>query len=201
MGGQNQPFLSNQVTRRIVMNNRRTMTLFCAIAIGLVAATSANAGLVMLHSAPNDLPKLSHLDSAPNDLSNVPGAKYYTVAITPNEKITGAALRFTNIPGRTRESDNRLFVNQSVGNNFAGQGRLISNRPDWLGGKLQNLNMANDFSKTGLYDIFSVYSDIAPDTDQANLEFKIAPDSNDLSYDLKPAINTEVQTQIYHHSP
>lgn len=44
------------------MKNRQMVILFCAIAIGLVAAISTNAGLTVFHSTtPNDLPNLPHL--------------------------------------------------------------------------------------------------------------------------------------------
>jgi hypothetical protein len=58
-------------------------TLFLAIALGLVAATSANIGLAMLHSTPNDLLDLPHLialhitgpDTLANSWSDSAGSK------------------------------------------------------------------------------------------------------------------------------
>jgi hypothetical protein len=44
------------------MKNRQTIILLCLIAIGLVAAISANAGLIMSHSTPNDMSKLPQVD-------------------------------------------------------------------------------------------------------------------------------------------
>ena len=60
------------------MKNGQVITLLCAIAISLVAATSANVGLAVLYSTPKDLPNLPHTEC-------------FTRIFTPNEKITGAA--------------------------------------------------------------------------------------------------------------
>jgi hypothetical protein len=188
----------------MVMKNRQTITLLCVIAIGLVAATSANAGLVAIHSTPNDLsdlPRLEAIYSAPNDLSGLLYAEYFTLALAPNEKITGAALTLTNIRDCIKESDSRLFINRGVSNNFAGQGKLMSNIPDWLGGKPQNFNTAIDFGALEFSDVLNACAETTPSMNQANLEFKIDPNYNDFSYDLKPAINTETRTPAYHHSP
>jgi hypothetical protein len=50
------------------MKNRYTIILLCAIAIGLVAAASPNAGSISLNSTPNDS---AMLDSTPNDLPDL----------------------------------------------------------------------------------------------------------------------------------
>jgi hypothetical protein len=44
------------------MKNRYMITSLCAIALGLVAAASPNAGLISLHSTPNDVSKLPQVD-------------------------------------------------------------------------------------------------------------------------------------------
>ena len=68
------------------MKNRYTIILLCAIAIGLVAAASPNAGSIplnstpnnsaMFHSTPNDLPDMNNfefkIDANSNDLSYDP---------------------------------------------------------------------------------------------------------------------------------
>jgi hypothetical protein len=58
------------------MKNRYMIILLCAIAIGLVAAASPNAGSVSLNSTPNDLPDLNNfefkIDTDSNDLSYDP---------------------------------------------------------------------------------------------------------------------------------
>jgi len=60
------------------------ITLLCAIAIGLIATTSPNAGLVSLYSTPNDLPDLSNTEYfagetnlTPNEKNNWRGADVY----------------------------------------------------------------------------------------------------------------------------
>ena len=172
-------------------------TLLFAIAMSLAAAASANAGLTALHSAPNDLPNMSRLAalySTPNDLPDPLNAEYFAWALSPNEKITVAALMFINTRGRTKERDDRLFINQGIGNNFAVQNILMSNRLDSLGGKPQNLNTIIDFGKLGFWDVLSAYAKTTPGTDQADLEIKIDPDYNDISYDPKPVIDTETRT-------
>lgn len=179
-------------------------TLLFAIAMGLAIAASANAGLIISHSTPNDVPELSRVEalhSAPNNLSDLPHTEHLTsLTLTPNEKITGTAMAFTNTPDWTKESDDRMSVNQGISNNAAVRSILMSNRLDSLGGKSQKFNTVVDFGKLGLWDVLSVYAETELDTDQAGLEFKIDPDSNDLSYDLKPVIDTETRVQIYHHS-
>jgi hypothetical protein len=186
------------------MNKKKMGILLFAIALGLAAATSANAGLIMSHSTPNDVPELSRVEalhSAPNDLSDLPHTEYFTnLTLTPNEKITGTAMAFTNTPDWTKENNDRMSVNQGISNNAAVRSILMSNRLDSLGGKSQKFNTVVDFGKLGLWDVLNAYAETKPDTDQADLEFKITPDYNDLSYDLKPAIDTETRIQIYHHS-
>ena len=100
---------------------------------GLAATTSANAGLTVFSPTPNNLSELPH-------------AEYFTWGINftlpSNEKITGAVLTFTNIWDWTKESNDHLFIhlldnpkagvtsyidNEGGGDNFAGQGKLVSN--------------------------------------------------------------------------
>jgi hypothetical protein len=186
------------------MKNRQMITLLCAIAISLVAATSANAGLAVLHSTPkNDLPnlpRLAVLHSTPNDLPGLLHAEYFTWVLSSNEKITGEALAFTNIRGWTKESDKQIFINQGIGDNFAGHGKLVSNLWDSLGGKPQNFNTVIDFGKPGFRDTSNAYAETAPGTDQTSFGFRIDPDSNDF-YDVTLATPNETMAPISHHSP
>jgi hypothetical protein len=158
------------------MKNRQTIALLCLIAIGLVAAISANAGLVTSRSMPNNVSELPHAEillSAPNDLSDLSQTEYVTnPTLTPNEKITVAALISTNTQSRTKERDNRLFINQDVG-------------------KTQNFNMAIDFDKLGFWKTLSAYAETIHGTGQANFELRIDPDCNDYPEDVAPVIITE----------
>jgi len=116
--------------------------------IGLAAVTSVNAGLMVHHSTPNDLPDrpdLAAFCSTPNDLSELSGAEYFTCALVPNEKITVAALVFTSTRGRTKERDDRWFINQGLGSWRAS-----------LAGKPQNRNTAIDFDKLGLWNVLGL---------------------------------------------
>jgi hypothetical protein len=187
----------------MVMNIEKMTILFFVIAIGLAAATSVNAGLVTSDSAPNDvsqLPNVEVLCSAPNDLSDLLNAEYFTCELTPTEKITVAELTFKNIRSRTKERDSRRFFNEGIGKNLAVQSLLLSHLSGSLFGKPQNFNLVTNFDKLGFWNASSNYTETTSDTDQVNLELKIDPNYNG-SYDMTPAINTETQLQIFHHSP
>jgi hypothetical protein len=155
--------------------------LLFTIVIGLVAATSANAGLVPFRSTPNYLPyppQLAVLHSTPNDLSELLHAKYYTTGInsarTPNKITTAKVLMFANIWG---------WTNKSGG--------------DWsdpISGKPQNLNLVFDFGSLGLLDMYNNFAETIPGTDKANFEFGINPDYNDYDDSVTFTINTETQT-------
>ena len=164
------------------MKKRAMRTLLCIIVIGLSAATSANAGMVVLHPTPNDLSELPH-------------AEYFTWGINfnlaSNEKITGAVLTFTNIWDWTKESDDHLFIhlldnpkagvtsyvdNEGGGDNFAGQGKLVSSWSDPAGGKSRNFNLVLDFGKLGLLDALNAYAKTIPGPGKANFGFGIDPD-------------------------
>ena len=157
--------------------------LLFTIVIGLVAATSANAGLVPFRSTPNYLPyppQLAVLHSTPNDLSELLHAKYYTTGInsarTPNKITTAKVLMFANIWG---------WTNKSGG--------------DWsdpISGKPQNLNLVFDFGSLGLLDVRNNFAETTPGTDMANFGFRIDHDSNDYDNDMTPAITTKTQTSI-----
>jgi hypothetical protein len=157
------------------MNKKEIRTLVLAIALSLAAATSVNAGFVELYSTPNDLPDMSYLlelystpnslpdipylldlYSTPNDLPSPLYTEYFTCALLPNEKITVAALMFTNTRSKTKERDDRGFINQGVG-------------------KPQNFNVATDFYKLGFWNVLSASAETTHGTYQANLELKITP--------------------------
>jgi hypothetical protein len=186
------------------MKKKEMRTLLFAIALSLAAATSANAGLAVLHSTPNDVSELSRMEmlhSAPNDLSDLSHAEYFTWVVGPNEKIIGEVLTVTKIRDWTKESNSNKSTNHGAGSNFAGQVKLISNRSNSLDGKLQNLNMIADFGKLGFWNVLSAHSETAPSMDQAASEFRIDPNYNDFNYDVTPAITTETQTPAVRHSP
>ncbi|MGA2094158.1 MAG: hypothetical protein ABSH16_12265 [Sedimentisphaerales bacterium] len=178
-------------------------TLLCAIAMGLSAVTSANAGLTVFHPTPNDLSELSH-------------AEYFTWGINftlaSDEEITIAALTFNNIWDWTEESTDHLFVhlldnpkagtisyidNQGGGDNFAGKGPLVGDWSDPLGGKPRNFNLVFDFSSLGLLDTLNNFAATTSRKGKANFGFGIDPDChyyNDgvtftITAETKPATN------------
>jgi hypothetical protein len=189
-------------------------TLLFAIAIGLVAATSANARLAVLHSTPNDLPNLSQLvvrHSTPNDLSELPHAEYFAWGIdstlAQDEITTGAALTFANIWGWINESDNHLLDNpksgsrsyvdhRGGGNYFANNGPLAGDWSDPIGGKPQNFNLVFDFGSLGLLDVRNNFTETTPGTDMANFGFRIDHDSNDYDNGITSTITTKTKTSI-----
>jgi hypothetical protein len=165
-----------------MMKRREMGILLFVIAIGLAATTSANAGLTTFRPTPNNL-------------SDLPHAEYFTWGINfnlqPNEKITGAVLTFTNIWDWVKETDDHLFVhlldnpnagvisyvdNQGGGDNFAGQGKLVSNWSDPAGGSPRNFNLVLDFGKLGLLDTLNSYAKTLPANGRANFGFGIDPD-------------------------
>lgn len=184
----------------MVMNKKEIRILILSIALSLAGAASANAGLVSLHSASNDVSQLPHAEvlcSAPNDLSDLFNAEYFTCELTPNEKITVAELTFKNIRSRTKERDNRRFFNESIGKNSAVQGLLLS----CLSGSLFDFSIVTNIDKHGFWNVSSNYAGTTPGTDQVNYEFKSDPNSNNNNYDMTPAIDTDTRFQIYHRSP
>ena len=183
---------------------KKMRTLLCAIAIGLSAATSANAGLITFHPTPNDL-------------SDLPHAEYFTWGINftlaQDEKITAATLTFTNIWDWTKESDDRLFVhlldniksgsrsyidNQGGGDNFAGQGTLVSNWSDPVGGKSRNFDLVLDFGSLGLLDTLNSFAETTPGKDKANFGFGIDPDCHYYNDGVTFTITTETTIPINH---
>jgi hypothetical protein len=176
-----------------MMKNRYMGILFCAIAIGLVAATYANAGLTLLYPTPNDLPNLTNLPmlhSTPNDLPGLLRTKHFTLVLVPNEKIIDAALTFINILDWTKESDEHIFINHGISDNLAVHSTLVNNLSASLSDKPQHFDTVIDFGKLGLLDTLNAYAKTAG-TGQANFEFRIDPDCNDYHDDVTPAIITE----------
>jgi hypothetical protein len=180
------------------MKKKREMgILLCAIAFGLAAATSANAGIVVFRPTPNNLSELPH-------------AEYFTWGINftlpSNEKITGAVLTFTNIWDWTVEKDDHLFIhlldnpkagvtsyidNEGGGDNFAGQGKLVSSWSDPEGGKARNFNLVLDFGKLGLLDALNAYAKTIPGPGKANFGFGIDPDCHYYNDGVTFTITTE----------
>lgn len=178
------------------MEKREMGALLFAIAIGLVAATSANAGLVSLYSVPNDLPELSDVE-------------YFTCGIYFNnasDKITtGEMPTFANIRGWNSESDDDLFVHmpdnikwdsknyiviRSGGDNSAG------NWPAPLGGKPQNFNLLIGFGEPRFLSVLNAYAKTIPGTGKVNFGFGIDHDRNYYNDGMTSTINTETQTPI-----
>jgi hypothetical protein len=186
------------------MKEREMRILVCAIALGLAAVTSANAGLVVFHPTPNNLSELPH-------------AKYFTWGINftlaPDEKITGAVLTFNNIWDWTKENNDHLYVhlldniksgsrsyvdNQGGGDNFAGQGAFVSNWSDPFGGKSRNFNLVLDFSSLGLLGVLNNYAQTTPGKNKANFGFGIDPDCHYYNNGVTFTITTETTTPIIH---
>jgi hypothetical protein len=177
-----------------LMKNRQMVTLLFAIATGMVAATSANAGLKALRSTPNDLsnlPRIAGFHLTLNDLPNLPHAKYFILALTPNEKITGSALTFTNIRNWTKKCDEHIFVNHGIDDNLAVHSTLVSNLSNSLGSKLQNFNAVIDFGKLGPLNALNDYARTTAGLGQADFEFRVDSDCNDYPDDMAPVITTE----------
>ncbi|MGD0572935.1 MAG: PEP-CTERM sorting domain-containing protein [Sedimentisphaerales bacterium] len=179
------------------MKKREMGTLLCVIALGLASATSANAGMVVFSPTPNNLTVLPH-------------AEYFTWGINftlpSNEKITDAVLTFTNIWDWTKESDDHLFIhlldnpkagvttyvdNGGEGDNFAGQGKLVSNWSDPAGGSPRNFNLVLDFGKLGLLDALNAYLKTIPGKGKANFGFGIDPDCHYYDSGVTFTITTE----------
>lgn len=179
------------------MKKREMGILLCVIALSLAAATSANAGLTVFQPTPNNLSELPH-------------AEYFTWGINytlpSNEKITGAVLTFTNIWDWTKESDDHLFIhlldnpkagvtsyvdNGGGGDNFAGQGVLVTNWSDPEGGKPRNFNLVLDFGKLGLLDALNAYIKTIPGKGKANFGFGIDPDCHYYDDGVTFTITTE----------
>ena len=179
------------------MKKREMGILLCVIVLSLAAATSANAGLTVFQPTPNNLSELPH-------------AEYFTWGINytlpSNEKITGAVLTFTNIWDWTKESDDHLFIhlldnpkagvtsyvdNGGGGDNFAGQGVLVTNWSDPEGGKPRNFNLVLDFGKLGLLDALNAYIKTIPGKGKANFGFGIDPDCHYYDDGVTFTITTE----------
>jgi hypothetical protein len=146
----------------------------------------------------------------PADLSDLPHEKYFTwgidFALPADEKITGAALTFTNIWDWTTEKNDHLFIhllynialgvrsyadNQGGGDNFAGRGALVGNWSDLAGGHPRNFDLVFDFGVLGILD--NLKADIAttPRTGRANFGFGLDPDCHYYNSGVTFTITTE----------
>jgi hypothetical protein len=143
--------------------------LFFATVISLFAAACVNAGLVQFHEAPNDLSDLSEMTavySTPNDLPDFSYTEFFAGVPAPNEKIAVAVLTFSDIKSRTRERDERLFINLRTDNNLEIRRRLLSKWAESLVSKTQRYNINADFNKFEFWNTFKAYNDTLPDTDK-----------------------------------
>jgi hypothetical protein len=187
-----------------MMKKREMRTLLCVVALGLSAAISANAGLVTFQPTPNDLSELPH------DYYFTWGINF---TIAQDEKITAATLTFTNIWDWTTESSDHLFVhlldniksgsrsyvdNQGGGDNFAGQGSLVGDWSDPLGGESRNFDLVFDFGSLGLLDTLNSFAQTAPGKNKVNFGFGIDPDCHYYNNGVTFAITTETETSIGH---
>jgi hypothetical protein len=186
------------------MKKREMRIGICAVLLCLAAGTTANAGLVTFQPAPNDL-------------SDLPHDSYFTWGINftlaQDEKITTATLTFTNIWDWTKESNDHLFVHlldniksgsrsyvdyQGGGDNFAGQGMLVSNWSDPVGGKSQNFNLVLDFGSLGLLDALNNYALTMPGKNRVSFGFGIDPDCHYYNDSVTFTMTTETTTPIIH---
>ncbi len=183
------------------MKERNIGILLCIIVAGLSAATSANAGTVVFQPTPDNL-------------WNLPHDEYFTWAVkfnlAPNREITSAVLTFTNIWDWTAEKGDHLYIHLldnpkagvtayfdsgGGGDNFAGQGVLIANWSDPVGGYPRNYNLVIDFSnQAGLLDTLNAYAQTAPKGGQANFGFGIDPDCYYYNNGVTFTITTETTT-------
>jgi hypothetical protein len=186
------------------MKKREMKTLVCAIALGLLAAASANAGLVTFKPTPNDL-------------SERPHEYYFTWGINftlaPDEKITAATLTFKNIWDWTKENNDHLYIhlldniksdsrsyvdNQGGGDNFAGLGMLVDNWSDPNGGKSRNFDLVLDFGSLGLLGTLNNFAQTAPGIGKANFGFGIDPDCHYFNDGVSFIVKTEPKCPIIH---
>jgi hypothetical protein len=186
------------------MKKREMRTLLCAIALGLAAATSANAGLTVFQPTPNDL-------------SDLPHEYYFTwginLTLAQDEKITAAKLTFTNIWDWTKESGDHLFVhlldniksgsrsyvdNQGGGDNFAGKGALVGDWSDPVGGKSQNFDLVFDFGSLELLGVLKDFALTAPGKNKVNFGFGIDPDCHYYNDGVTFTMTTETTCPIIH---
>jgi hypothetical protein len=187
-----------------MMKKREMRIVFCAIALAIAAHSSANAGLVTFNPTPNNLSELPH-------------AEYFTWGINytlaPDEKITAATLTFTNIWDWTQENNDHLFVhlldniksgsrsyvdNQGGGDNFAGQGALVSSWSDPNGGKSSHFDLVLNFDKLGLLGTLNNYAQTKPGKNKVNFGFGIDPDCHYYNDGVTFTITTETTTPIIH---
>ena len=186
------------------MKKREMRIILCAVLLCLAAGASANAGLATFQPTPNDL-------------SDLPHDSYFTWGINftlaQDEKITAATLTFTNIWDWTQENNDHLFVhlfdnpksgsrsyvdNQGGGDNFAGQGALVSNWSDPVGSKSQNFDLVLDFSSLGLLDTLNNYALTTPGKNKVNFGFGIDPDCHYYNDGVTFTITTETTIPINH---
>jgi hypothetical protein len=202
------------------MKNKQIATLLFTIGISLIATTSAKAGLeapssspndlqassclAIFYSAPNDLPDLSSIEmfySAPNDSPNLPHTEYFTLASGPINQIAVDESTFSNTHNWAKDSTKHSFVKQVFSDNSARHMGLLSNWPDSLYSKSQNINKAVDFNRFGLGDKPNDSPETTQATDQDTPEFRSDTDYNDFIYYTTPAATPKNQPSLYNHSP
>jgi hypothetical protein len=186
------------------MKEGKMRTLLSVIAFGLAAVASANARLVAFQPTPTDL-------------SDLPHEYYFTWGINftlaQDEKITGAALTFTNIWDWTKENNDHLYVhlldniksgsrsyvdNQGGGDNFAGKGALVGDWSDPVGGTSRNFNLVFDFGSLGLLGTLNDFAMTTPGKNKVNFGFGIDPDCHYYNNGVTFTMTTEITTPIIH---
>ena len=176
---------------------KKIRTLLCLITLGLAATITANATTVTF-------------SPTPTDLSDLPHANYFTWGINftlpSDEKITGAVLTFANIWDWTAENNDHLYIhlldnlasgvkvytdNEGGGDNFSGQGTLVSSWSDPAGGYPRNYNLVIDFGTLGLLDTLNAYAKTTPGAGKVNFGFGIDPDCHYYNDGVTFTITTE----------
>lgn len=134
------------------------------IAALIVVSCIASAGAAVYSFQPN-----------PTDLRDLDHFRYVTWGINwehRNERITEATLTFTDI-WNWRHERNNLYTHlldnprlgtryyydyQGGGDNFAGQGALVGNWTDQVGGRSRGYNLTYKFSELGLLGTLNNYA-------------------------------------------
>ncbi len=145
------------------MSRNFSKIAFISLALASVGAASANITTTVLRPQPADAFDLDHF-------------YYYTwgadFRVPTGQTIVGATLKFDDI-WNWRQEPNVLYVNlldnparglrtfwdnQGGGNAFAGQGTVVGQWTDPVGGRDRKFDLVFDFKKLGLLDELNAYA-------------------------------------------
>jgi hypothetical protein len=136
-------------------------SLMLLLILGLMMAGSTQAGVYYYHPSPTDLRDLDHFQYASWGIN-------WT---HQSERIVEATLTFSNIWNWRAEPNNlythlldyaplgtQYHADNTSGDQFLGQGNLVGNWTDSVGGRPRNYDLIYRFSTLGLVNTLNTYS-------------------------------------------